>query len=155
MTPEELATIPDPVPGGGAPGESRAQGGQSPGRVATAPDGAPGATATGRGTEPQKAADSSVTAPGGGSGGLSPVGVWRVQIFAAAERAQADRVAREAAERLGVAYVVQQEGGLYKVRLGAFAREVDAQGLRERALRAGFPGAFRVHTEGEASGGSE
>lgn len=38
------------------------------------------------------------------------------------------------------------EGGLYKVRLGAMTTEAEAQALRDRAVRDGFPGAFRVRT---------
>lgn len=70
--------------------------------------------------------------------------VWRVQVLATPERALADRVAGEAAERLGSTARVQKEGSLYKVRLGAFATEAEAQGLRERAVEMGYPGAFRV-----------
>ncbi|HSQ58949.1 MAG TPA: SPOR domain-containing protein [Acidobacteriota bacterium] len=70
--------------------------------------------------------------------------VWSVQVLATPERPLADRVAREAAERLGSIARVEKEGALYKVRLGAFATEAEAQGLRERAVEMGYPGAFRV-----------
>lgn len=70
--------------------------------------------------------------------------VWRVQVLATPERALADRVAVEAAERLGSTARVEREGSLYKVRLGAFATEAEAAGLRERAVEMGYPGAFRV-----------
>jgi len=74
-----------------------------------------------------------------------------VQVFAGPDLAQADRVAKEAARRLGVAYVIQYGEKLYKVRLGAFGSESEAQALRERAIQQGFPGAFRVRVAGEAT----
>jgi hypothetical protein len=155
MSPEELASIPDPVPGAAAPAGTAAADAGASRPAGAASGGAAETTGAGGGTEPQTGADSSLDAPGGGSGGQSPPGVWRVQVFASNERAQADRVAREASEQLGAAYVIQREGALYKVRLGAFAREVDAQSLRERALRAGFPGAFRVRTSADGNGSVE
>jgi hypothetical protein len=75
-------------------------------------------------------------------------GVWRVQIFASPDRAQADRVGREASERLGAPYVLLQDGNLVKVRLGSFTREEDAQVLKERAVKSGYSGAFRVLDKG-------
>jgi rare lipoprotein A len=74
----------------------------------------------------------------------SAAGEWRVQIYASPDLAQADRVAKEGSVKLGVAYVIEFEGSLYKVRLGAFSSESEAQALRERAVGEGFPGAFRV-----------
>jgi hypothetical protein len=74
-------------------------------------------------------------------------------VFASPELAQADRVAKEASARLGAGYVIQYEDKLYKVRLGAFPSEASAQALRERAVRAGFFGAFRVRTTKAATDG--
>jgi hypothetical protein len=53
-------------------------------------------------------------------------------------------VARTAAERLGVPARVDHEPPLYKVRLGRFPGEAEAQALRAQAVRAGYSGAFRV-----------
>jgi cell division septation protein DedD len=61
-------------------------------------------------------------------------------------------VAREASQRLGTTYVIQYEEALYKVRLGSFASEEEAQALREKAVQGGFPGAFRVRTVAGATG---
>jgi hypothetical protein len=74
--------------------------------------------------------------------------VWRVQIFASPDRTQADRVGREASERLGAPYVLLQDRSLVKVRLGSFDREEDAQALKELAVKSGYAGAFRVLDKG-------
>jgi hypothetical protein len=71
-----------------------------------------------------------------------------VQVFASPDRAQADRVGREASERFGAPYVLVQDGTLVKVRLGSFEREEDAQALKERAVKNGYTGAFRVLDRG-------
>jgi hypothetical protein len=71
-----------------------------------------------------------------------------VQVFASPDRAQAERVAREAAQKLGAPYVLAKDGDLVKVRLGSFTREEDAQALKERAVASGYPGAFRVLDKG-------
>jgi len=121
ITPEELATIPDPVPGAVAPPEAPSEGTEAPGRGVGTPD-----------------PDSRSTAPS--------EAVWRVQIFASEDLPEAERVARRAAALLGTSAAVHFDRPLYKVRLGAFATEDEAQSLRERAVRAGYPGAFRIRT---------
>jgi hypothetical protein len=118
MTPEELATIPDPLPGGGDAG-----GASMPSSAAT------------EAAEPR-------SAPPSGEASTAPA--WRVQILATPDRDLAERVAAQAADRLGTISRVDLEGSLYKVRLGGFATEGEAQGLRERAIEMGYPGAFRV-----------
>ena len=121
ITPEELATLPDPVPRGAGSASS-----QGRSQAIPAPD-------TGSGT------------PGGDSGAPAPSeGLWRVQIYASERRSEAERVGRSAASRLGERLFVEREGGVYKVRLGAFTSEAQAQELRDRAVRAGYPGAFRT-----------
>jgi cell division septation protein DedD len=117
ITPEELATIPDPVPGGTeeAPIDSAPPARESP-------------------------SPSSPT-----SGNEADTGwLWRVQVFASPDRAQAERTAREASERLREPYVIDHEGSLHKVRLGGFAKESDAEPLKRRAVIEGYTGAFRV-----------
>jgi len=117
ITPEELATLPDPL------------------GPETAPRAATGALAPPSGIHPSPG-DSAAPAPSDG--------LWRVQIHASETRGEAERIGRAAARRLGVELFVQREGALYKVRLGAFATEAEAQALRDRAIRAGYPGAFRT-----------
>lgn len=117
ITPAELATIPDPVPPTPSAPPSRA----------------PGAAPA---TAPSAAVVDSAAPPAG-------VGTWRVQVFASPDLAQAGQVAREASEKLGVPFTIEFEGSNYKVRLGRYASEDEAQALRERALREGYPGAFR------------
>jgi hypothetical protein len=55
-------------------------------------------------------------------------------------------VSREASQALAAPGTVEREGALFKVRLGRFATEAEAQALRERAIRAGYSGAFRIKT---------
>ena len=60
--------------------------------------------------------------------------------------AQAGRIAKEASAQFGEPAAVEFEGALYKVRVRAFASEGSAQSLRERAVDAGYPGAFRMRS---------
>ncbi len=122
MTPEELGTLPEPVP---APpsGGSRPEH-QSPLPVAQeAPTGAYGAN-------------------GGDPGAADPL--WRVQIFATQDRELADRMAEKAEASLHAAAHVTYEAPVYKVRLGDYRSENEAAALRDLAVRSGYPGAFRI-----------
>jgi peptidoglycan lytic transglycosylase len=131
ITPRELASIPDPVPGGAS---SQGKAPPAPERPAADPPAARPAA--------EGAAVASVPEPGDGRRWI-----WRVQLFASPDLAQADRIAKEASARFAVPYVIEFEGALYKVRLGSFETEALAQTLRERAVQEGFPGAFRMRSE--------
>ena len=72
--------------------------------------------------------------------------VWRVQIYASERREEAERISREASLALEAPGTVDRDGALFKVRLGRFATEAEAQALRDRAIRAGYSGAFRIKT---------
>jgi hypothetical protein len=109
MTPEELQTLPEPIP-------------VSPAGVGVSTPG------TSAGTVP--------IAPGGA--------LWRVQVFSTADPDLADRIARAAARLLETKAYVAHEASQYKVRLGDYASETEALELRMRAVRSGYPGAFRV-----------
>ena len=126
ITPEELASIPEPVPRGASASSPAPTTAPSTASPLTAP------RQTAAASEPEPAASGSA---------------WHVQIFASPELAAADSVAKSASALLGAPYAIEFEGALYKVRLGAFASEQDAQALRDRAVRSGFPGAFRVKSE--------
>ena len=128
VTPEELATIPDPVPGAGA-----ASGSGEPVPPQETP---PESTGTGKGGGPP---DGGTTRPPAPS-----EAVWSVQIFASEDRKEAESVARRAAAALRSEAFVTPEPPLHKVRVGRFATEEEAQALRDRAVRAGFAGAFRI-----------
>jgi hypothetical protein len=65
-------------------------------------------------------------------------------VLATPDRVLADRVASQAEGRLGTTARVEFEGSLYKVRLGRFVSEGEAEGLRDRAIEMGYTGAFRV-----------
>jgi rare lipoprotein A len=122
ITAEELATIPDPVPG----------------RPAEPPiDPTP---------PPREGSGASTGGAPPASGGATGSWIWRVQVFASPEREQAERTAREASERLGQPYVIDRESSLYKVRLGAFTTETEAEPLKRRAVLEGYTGSFRVRT---------
>jgi len=118
ITPQELATIPDPVPGM-APREKPQDGSGS-------------------------RSGSGSTSGGDSGAGTARETPWSVQIFASEDRGEAQRVARSAADRLQMPARVDHEPPLYKVRLGRFADEQEAQTLRAQAIRAGYAGAFRV-----------
>jgi hypothetical protein len=122
ITPAELAAIPEPVP--------------------AIPEGA--------GTPiPRPPAKASQKPPEGDSarteeGPKATGSLWRVQIFATQDRDLAERTAREAARLLHVAAHVHYEAPRYKVRLGDYGSEEGAGTLRDKAVRAGYPGAFRI-----------
>jgi rare lipoprotein A len=130
ITAEELATIPEPLP---APTAALKRSEDQP--MKTVPQAPP--------ETPSGAAQTEGTAVPEPVPGTS---VWRVQIFASDQREEAERVGRDAAEALGAPAYVERDGALFKVRLGRFATEAEAQALRERAIRAGYPGAFRIRT---------
>lgn len=152
ITPRELASIPDPVPA--APPSSL-------GARETPPTPAPKAAPEPSGSENQAESPATPAAapasPGSDSTATAPAKepileppapagpwVWRVQVLATPDRSLAERVAREASERLGTTSRIDREPPLYKVRLGAFGSEADAQVLKGRAVEMGYPGAFRV-----------
>jgi cell division septation protein DedD len=69
---------------------------------------------------------------------------YRVQIFASESALKADRVAREARERLGTAVYVKYDPPLYRVRVGDFRARAEAEAARERARSGGWEGAWIV-----------
>lgn len=129
ITPEELAAISEPVPG-----SQSAPGGIGTGTPPGGPDGSPQAESTRLESVRRQSAS-----------------LWRVQIFVTQDRDIADRMAREAAERLQIKAHVQFESPNYKVRLGDYPSEGEAQLLRDRALYSGYPGAFRVRCDPDTS----
>lgn len=116
ITPDELKTIPEPVP---APAEG--------GGVPT----------------PRAPVQASQSAPAR-AGAAVPGSLWRIQVFATQDRELADRTAREAAQLLHCRVYVDSEASHFKVRLGDFDSEQAAGALRDQALRAGYSGAFRI-----------
>jgi hypothetical protein len=131
ITSEELATIPEPVP---------------------ATPGGPGGVGDRSLLPDARAASQAPIALDGpkGSGRL-----WRVQVFATQDPDLADRMAKEAAERLEQPAYVAHEASQFKVRLGDYRSEEEALPLRERAIQAGFTGAFRVRCNADVSHGQD
>ena len=68
---------------------------------------------------------------------------WRVQIAASAERAKSERYLEAGRSQLLVPLQIEGEKGLFKVRTRDCLNGSAADGLRRRALDAGFDGAFR------------
>ena len=68
---------------------------------------------------------------------------WRVQIAASAERAKAERYLEAGRSQLPAPLQIENERGLFKVRSRDCLGGSAADGLRRRALDAGFDGAFR------------
>ena len=135
ITPEELASIPEPVPAG-----------SDSARLPAAP-----AKASAEPSEPRSPASESIAPTAPPIAAPSGEWTWRVQILATPDRALAARVAAEAAERLGTNATIDLESDLSKVRLGGFATEGEAQILKGRAVEMGYPGAFRVKVRSRAT----
>jgi hypothetical protein len=68
---------------------------------------------------------------------------WRVQFAAPAEREKAERYLEAGRSQLLVPLVIEKDKGLFKVRTRDCLSGQAADGLRRRALEAGFDGAFR------------
>jgi len=66
-----------------------------------------------------------------------------VQIAASAERAKSERYLEAGRSQLPIPLVIEPEKGLFKVRTRDCLSGPAADGLRRRALDAGFDGAFR------------
>ena len=92
------------------------------------------------------------TAPG--AAGASPGAAtgradscWRVQVAAPPERDRAERLADAARSQLLLPFVIEQEGGLFKVRVRDCLSAAAANDVRRRAVESGFAGAFRFHAK--------
>jgi len=135
-----LNTIPDPLGRPTAP-ESAAVPVPAPteplgdrSRAATIPDSPASPPATAPAAGPAAAAVAPATAPDS---------CWRVQVAAPPERERAEGMARAAQSQLGVPFVVEHEGGLYKVRTRDCLAAARATAMRDRAVAVGFDGSFR------------
>jgi hypothetical protein len=81
-------------------------------------------------------------APGPGVAAVTDT-CWRVQIAASAERAKSERYLEAGRSQLLAPLQIENEKGLFKVRSRECLSGPAADGLRRRALDAGFDGAFR------------
>jgi hypothetical protein len=81
-------------------------------------------------------------APGPGAPAVADT-CWRVQIAASAERAKCERYLEAGRSQLLAPLQIENVKGLFKVRTRDCLSGVAADGLRRRALEAGFEGAFR------------
>lgn len=148
-----LSTIPDPLGGGGAsdtvgvpvPAPTQPLGDRSVPRATAAPP----ESLTARVSPPPTAP---VSAPGtapasGGRGTVRADSCWRVQVAAPPERERAERMVDAARSQLLVPFVIEQEGGLFKVRSRDCLSAAAANDVRRRAAESGFAGAFRFHAK--------
>jgi hypothetical protein len=144
-----LHTIPEPL------GGSRAEG--APADTAGVPVPAPTQPL---GERPIEALPESLAAPAArppaasapAAGAAAPAAVpadscWRVQVKAPPERERAARLVEAASSQLLVPFVIEREGGLYKVRTRDCLTAVAANDLRRRAEEVGFAGAFRFRAK--------
>ena len=161
-----LHTIQEPLGGAGQEGDGAAH--DSLGRAAGAPDSAdvpvpaetrplgdrPGAKMT--------PADSAAAAgpPSAGSGAPAPAGsgsagatagaapdsCWRIQVAAPPEPDRARSLRDAAQSQLLVAMVIEVDKGLQKVRSRDCMGAEAAERLKQRAIAAGFAGAFRFRS---------
>jgi len=99
------------------------------------PPSSPGATA---GAAPGVAA---------GTTAVPPDSCWRVQVAAPPERDRAERMVEVARSQLLLPFVIEREGGLFKVRVRDCLLAAAANDLRRRAVESGFTGAFRFHAK--------
>jgi hypothetical protein len=129
ITPEELGTIPEPVP--------------SQSRGAHYPD--PRSTPRAPQTAPEGASRRTGKDSGPGES------LWRVQVFATEDRDLAAHTAFEASILLGAKAHVAHEASHYKVRLGDYRSEEEAGALRDMAVRSGYPGAFRIRCKADTT----
>jgi SPOR domain len=72
---------------------------------------------------------------------------WRVQLAAVAQQTEADKIAREAKNRLMLEVHIVFESPYFKVRAGDFSDRADAVRLKERARAQGYPQAWLLATE--------
>jgi len=77
----------------------------------------------------------------------SPDSCWRVQVLAPPERDRADRMAEAARSQLLIPFVIERDGGLFKVRTRDCMSGAAANDLRRRAVESGFTGAFRFRAK--------
>ena len=72
---------------------------------------------------------------------------WRVQVLAPPERERAERMAEVARSQLLIPFVIEREGGLFKVRSRDCLSAGAAGDLSRRAVESGLAGAFRFRAK--------
>ena len=77
----------------------------------------------------------------------APDTCWRVQFGAPFDRLKAKTLRDAAESQLVVPVIVDREGGRFKVRTRDCLERAIAERLRDRAVTAGFAGAFLVLQE--------
>jgi len=152
-----LSTIPEPLGASGSsdtvgvpvPAPTQPLGDRSgtrataaPPETLTAPVSPPAAAPVSpSGTAPAAAAASA------GAGTAGADSCWRVQVAAPPERERAERMVDAARSQLLVPFVIEQEGGLFKVRVRDCLSAAAANDVRRRAAASGFAGAFRFRAK--------
>ena len=96
---------------------------------------------------PVQAAPKDTTAGKGTEAAPKTIPGFRVQVFASTSRGNAERVFSEARGLLGEKAYLEVVPPLYKVRMGNFLTQQEAQLLKERAIEKGYKSAFVVETD--------
>ena len=71
-------------------------------------------------------------------------GLFRVQVFATVDKSKAEAIMDAIKEKENIPVFIEQEEGLYKVRVGEFKTRVEAEGFRNYIRTRGYPDAFVV-----------
>ncbi|HTK30776.1 MAG TPA: hypothetical protein VL332_02355 [Candidatus Saccharimonadaceae bacterium] len=79
-----------------------------------------------------------------GAKGAAADSCFRIQVGAAANAREAERIRAAAASQMLIPMVTEKEKGLYKVRTKDCYPSLSAEPLRRRAVAAGFHGVFRI-----------
>lgn len=79
----------------------------------------------------------------GAAAAATPDSCWRVQVVAVPEAARADALRDAAQSQLWTTMVIETEKKLHKVRTKGCLTAAAAERLKQRAIAAGFKGAFR------------
>ncbi len=87
------------------------------------------------------------TSPAPAATEATRIPVFRVQVFAASSREGAEVIAQELREIQQEPVVIVEEGGLYKVQVGAFSSRLLAEGYRDFLRTKGYPDAFIVQVK--------
>lgn len=71
-------------------------------------------------------------------------GLFRVQVFATVDKSKAQAIMDALRERENISVYIDEEEGLYKVRVGDFKTRIQAEGFRNYIRTRGYPDAFVV-----------
>lgn len=71
-------------------------------------------------------------------------GLFRVQVFATVDKSKAEAIMAALREKEDIPVYIDEEEGLYKVRVGDFKTRIQAEGFKNYIRTRGYPDAFVV-----------